>query len=603
MTKNNIHKLSRFTEYYALDKNFDNIYHISKQGGSLNKLYDTIFNRRNITLAYRNLKFNKGSKTPGVDGIRIKNLKSKSLDAYVRDIQRMAKNYKPSLVRRVWIPKPNGKKRPIGIPTLADRLFQQCIKQVIEPICEAKFHPHSYGFRPNRSARHALARAAFLINKNELHYVVDIDIQSFFDTIDHGKLLKQCWTIGIRDKKILSILSKMLKAEVEGEGISLKGTPQGGILSPLLSNICLNELDWWLSSQWATFPTKYPYKRSDHAVRALKTKSKLKEFHYVRYADDFKIFCRNHETAVKIFTATRLWLKERLNLQISTEKSSITNLHKKSSSFLGISLRARPSNKGNFVCRSRVLDKAFESMKSTIKKAITQLQKNPTPSSVLLYNSTILGLQNYYNSATDCVTDFYKLGYIMSFSIHARLRKLISNKGSPTKTYLRKYKWKSSPNFICGVPLFPISEIRHKKLFQFSQEMTPYTKVGRQMMHKELDNLLKRDLEYLSRHFEVDQSIEFNDNRISKWSLQQGCCSVMKSYLGTNFHCHHIIPRHKGGSDKFSNLVILSPEVHRLVHATNPETISTLLNELKLNKVGLRKLNKFRELAGINKIE
>jgi retron-type reverse transcriptase len=128
--------------------------------------------------------------TPGTDGINIVNIRAIPLETIINRIQSMAENYKPSTVRRVWIPKPNGKQRPIGIPTLMDRLFQQCVKQVIEPICEAKFHPHSYGFRPNRSAKHALARAASLININGLHYVVDIDIKSFFDTIDHGKLLK-----------------------------------------------------------------------------------------------------------------------------------------------------------------------------------------------------------------------------------------------------------------------------------------------------------------------------------------------------------------------------------------------------------------------------
>ena len=179
------------------------------------------------------------------------------METIINRIQTRAKDYKPNRIRRIWIPKPNGKQRPIGIPTLMDRLFQQCVKQVLEPICEAKFHAHSYGFRLNRSAKHALARAAHLININKLHYVVDIDIKSFFATIDHGKLLKQCWTLGIRDKKVLSILSKRLKAKIEGEGIPTKGTPQGGILSPLLSNICLNEMDSWLSSPWATLLTRH----------------------------------------------------------------------------------------------------------------------------------------------------------------------------------------------------------------------------------------------------------------------------------------------------------------------------------------------------------
>lgn len=136
-----------------------------------------------------------------------------------------------------------------------DRIFQQCILQVLEPICEAYFHKHSYGFRPNRAAAHAISRSNHLMKANGLHYVVDIDIKGFFDNVNHAKLLKQMWAMGIQDKNLLSIVGKILKSEIEGVGKPSKGTPQGGIISPLLSNIVLNELDWWLSGQWETIPT------------------------------------------------------------------------------------------------------------------------------------------------------------------------------------------------------------------------------------------------------------------------------------------------------------------------------------------------------------
>lgn len=175
---------------------------------------------------------------------------------------------------------------------MKDRIFQQCLLQVLEPICEAKFHPHSYGFRPARSTHHALARAHHLVNIAGLHYVVDVDIESFFDTINHGKRMKQLWTLGIKEKRILAILSKMLKSEIHGVGIPSKGTPQGGILSPLLSNIALNELDWWLSNQWETFQTRYSYAANGKRARALKTKSNLKEFYFVRYASHLRCHLR-----------------------------------------------------------------------------------------------------------------------------------------------------------------------------------------------------------------------------------------------------------------------------------------------------------------------
>ena len=124
-----------------------------------------------------------------------------------------------------------------------------------------------------------------LINKAKLHYVVDIDIKSFFDNVNHQKLKKQLWTFGIQDKNLISIIGKMLSSEIEGIGTPIKGTPQGGIISPLLANVVLNELDWWISSQWETLETKYKYPKSYNRYVAQK-KTNLKEIWLVRYSDD-----------------------------------------------------------------------------------------------------------------------------------------------------------------------------------------------------------------------------------------------------------------------------------------------------------------------------
>ncbi len=126
--------------------------------------------------------------------------------------------------------------------------------QILEPICEAKFYDRSNGFRPNRSVEHAIAQCYKMMQQQQLHYVVDIDIKGFFDNVNHNKLLKQIWSFGIRDKKLLKIIKTILKAPIQMPDDTIikndKGTPQGGILSPLLSNIVLNELDWWIASQW-----------------------------------------------------------------------------------------------------------------------------------------------------------------------------------------------------------------------------------------------------------------------------------------------------------------------------------------------------------------
>jgi len=234
----------RNNEYYDTQETQDLLFRKSKEGYIFKDLISIIINDKNIALAYRNIKNNKGSKTPGVDETTIKDIDKYEISEWIGYIKERFEDFKPMAVRRVEIEKLGGGIRPLGIPTIDDRMVQQCIKQVLEPIAEAKFYHGSYGFRPDRSAENAIAKVMHLININKLHYAIDIDIKGFFDNINHGKLLKQMWTMGIRDDKLIAIISKMLKAEIEGIGISDKGVPQGGIVSTLLSNIFLNELDW-----------------------------------------------------------------------------------------------------------------------------------------------------------------------------------------------------------------------------------------------------------------------------------------------------------------------------------------------------------------------
>ena len=200
-------KKIRHNEYYNMVGTFDNLYKQSKEGKNFNKLMDIISSDNNIELAFRNIKGNAGSSTAGVDKKSIKDVSKLSKDKYLQIVKAKLSNYHPKPVRRVEIPKPNGKTRPLGIPTIWDRIIQQCILQVLEPICEAKFHERSNGFRPNRSVENAMAQCYKMINQQHLLYVVDIDIKGFFDNVNHCKLRKQMWNMGIQDKKLLCIIS------------------------------------------------------------------------------------------------------------------------------------------------------------------------------------------------------------------------------------------------------------------------------------------------------------------------------------------------------------------------------------------------------------
>lgn len=558
---------------------------------------DYITNESNILLAYRNIKNNKGSKTVGTDNKNIEHLKNLRKDEFIELIQNKFANYIPKSVRREEIPKHDGRLRPLGIPCIDDRIIQQCIKQVLEPICEAKFHKHSYGFRPNRSTSHAIARCMHVMNISKLHYVVDIDIKGFFDNVNHSKLKKQLWKLGIRDKNLLSILGKILKSEIEGVGVPEKGTPQGGIISPLLANVALNELDWWLSSQWETFETQYLYHNNNHRYRSQKT-TNLKEIWFVRYADDFKIFCRDHKTAIKMFNAVKQWLKERLGLDISNEKSKITNLRKNYTEFLGFRLKVKLKN-NKYVCSSRITKKAKQNTIAKLKEQVKTIQKKQKIKEVSKLNSMILGSHNYYRYATNVSMEFAEINFLVRKTLKIRLKKLISNKPRLSETHKRLYgRYNGKPITIMDITMFPIYGCKTKAALCFNQDTCNYTVQGRKLIH---DNLFGYTyiIQYLLGNYYDEKSVEFNDNKISLIAGQRGICAVTGEALKIeNMECHHKIPKSLGGTDEYKNLVWLTTQVHKIIHSTNLDTIAKYLNVLNLDNKGLKKVNSLRKLVG-----
>jgi group II intron reverse transcriptase/maturase len=608
----------RYTEYYDLQNVFDNLYADSLKGKTFGGLMGLITCEENIKLAYRTIKGNKGSNTPGVDGRTIQDLARLSEEKFVSLIKRQFGWYKPRPVKRVEIPKPNGKTRPLGIPTIVDRMVQQCILQVLEPICEAKFHDHSNGFRPNRGAENAIAQCCRLMQVQNLHYVVDIDIKGFFDNVCHAKLIRQIWELGIRDKTLLCIIKAMLKAQIvmpNGERITPeKGTPQGGILSPLLSNIVLNELDWWVSSQWENMPTHYPYKHrcnkagteiKSHTYRALR-QSRLKEMHIVRYADDFKIFCRCHADAVRAFEATMQWLKDRLGLDISPEKSSVVNLKKRYSDFLGFKLKVCKKGKKLVVC-SHMSDKAMTMSKEKITACVKAMKHPPDEKgqykAIQHYNSTVAGMHNYYRFATHISEDFAHIGYGIKKQLKSRLKELTRD-GTIERGFIKeRYGNSRQLRFLNGHPVIPVAYIRTKDALHKKRSVNRYTPEGRAEIHKNL-GIDTNTMLWLMRNPAGSMTIEFADNRISLFAAQYGKCAITgQPLLPHDVYCHHKIQKEDGGTDEFGNLILVLEDVHILIHAALPETIGVYLKRLCLNKSALTKLNKLRDMVGNPAIE
>lgn len=590
----------RNNEYYDMQSIFDELYSLSSKGSKFTKLLEIINSERNIRLAYRNIKNNKGSMTYGVDKKNILDIASKDMNYFISKVQNKLNNYKPKPIKRVYIPKKNGKLRPLGIPCMEDRIIQQCIKQVLEPICEAKFYKHSYGFRPNRGCKYAIARCNHLINKGQYYYVIDFDIKGFFDNVNHGKLLKQIWSLGIQDKRVISIISKMLKSEVDGVEIMDKGTPQGGVLSPLLANIVLNELDWWISSQWGTFKTNRKEYAPQNLCRALKN-TKLKEIRIVRYADDFKIFCKSYNVAKRTKYALTNWLEERLNLECSEEKTKITNLRKNYSEFLGIEFKAiKKANK--YVSRSKMTKSSKNKCFDKIKENIKIIYKNRNRQSMMNYNSTVIGMHNYYNMATLVSIDMNRIDFNLRRTLYNKLNR-IAKKVPINKSCKFYQEYRGLTYSLNNVALFPVYACKNKPTMCMTQKISDYTVEGRKLIHQKLEQINMNTLQYICKNPLLKESVELNDNRLSLYTAQRGRCIISKEILKPHdLEVHHKVPRHVGGTDEYSNLVLVNANMHKLIHCTSEVNIKKYYKTTSWDNNKKKMLNKLRKLVGNSEI-
>jgi group II intron reverse transcriptase/maturase len=272
------------------------------------ELWERIFSRGNMFAALERVKANKGA--PGVDGMTVEELPD-HLKAHWLSIRAKldAGAYRPSPVKRVAIPKPGGGERLLGIPTVLDRLIQQAMQQVLSILFEPTFSDHSYGFRPLRSAHDAVRQAREYIEEGYT-WVVDIDMAKFFDTVNHDRLMARMKEV-VKDKRVLKLVNAYLKAGVMVDGVVMgteEGTPQGGPLSPLLSNIVLTELDHKLEERGHRF---------------------------VRYADDCNIFVKSERAGKRVMESTKRFLEKRMRLKVNEEKSAVDLATKRQ--FLGFS--------------------------------------------------------------------------------------------------------------------------------------------------------------------------------------------------------------------------------------------------------------------------
>jgi len=366
-------------------------------------LYDLLYDKDWLHLAHDYVAQNAGSITAGCDGIDMKTFDEnleENLKALAEEMK--TEKFEPYPVRRVYIPKANGKMRPLGIPSIRDRIVQEAIRMVLEPIYEADFSQHSFGFRPNRCTMDAIRCIANYTTENaKFFWVIEGDIASYFDTINHEKLIELIRR-RVKDEWLIALIWKFLRAgTMEGKLFrdTKLGTPQGGIISPLLANIYLHELDRYLS-RCRVLPQKEKTKRREQGQA---------NYAGVRYADDFVILSNGtREQAETLKEEVSLFLKEELMLDLSQEKTKVTHIND-GFIFLGFRITRGPGQKGmkrKVYIPQEAVDKLMDKTSATTSP---QTYQDSVNSKILALNRIIGGWCRYYQYTSRASSTFHEI--------------------------------------------------------------------------------------------------------------------------------------------------------------------------------------------------
>ena len=328
------------------------------------ELIQRILSEENLARAIKAVKQNKGA--AGIDKMTVEELDRYFTEHKAEIIQQiMQKKYKPEPVRRVYIPKANGKKRPLGIPTVVDRVIQQAVAQVLSQVYDASFSDMSYGFRPNRDCHKAMYKVLEYLNEG-CEWVIDLDIEKYFDTVNHDKLIS-ILRERVKDSETLHLIRSFLAAGVMEDGIvhaNVKGVPQGGPLSPILSNIYLDKLDKELE------------------MRGLR---------FVRYADDCNVFVKTEMAADRVMKSVMSWLERKLFLKVSAEKTKVVRPTK--SHFLGFTFY---KNSDKWQCKP--CDDRIAKLYDKVRRVLSRKHAVARPLAITFtkLNQIVRGWINYF---------------------------------------------------------------------------------------------------------------------------------------------------------------------------------------------------------------
>lgn len=603
-----VHLNVRFSTEAELKQTLDFLYEKSKEGIAFTGLVEAMVNEVTIVTAIHNIKSNKGSKTAGVDQMKMDKylqMPKEDLIALIRD---NFSNYKPKPARRVYIPKKNGKQRPLGIPTVLDRIIQECVRIIIEPICEARFYPHSYGFRPYRAQKHAIRDIVNVINASTFSqdqpvWAVEGDIKGCFDNIDHRILLKKIWRIGIHDKRVIKMIHQMLKAGYIESGTlndTNLGTMQGGILSPLLSNVYLNDFDWFVGRMYMEPHRQCKYKCND--TRRLKWSGVTPKYNF-RFADDWVILTSTEQEAYRLKRMLTKYFRNKMKLELSQEKTFVTDLRTEGIHFLGFVVKAEKKRRtpdprtwtDNLVGKplpdmERLKDK-IQKIANEVREIGEITERSVQAAQIQRVNSMIVGLAQYLKPS------------ICSHAFHAIDRRINNTALAVWKRRFPKHynKYQIPLEKLCNLPhrhegyksktfAVPIEGewfgityafITHSKYESkpFDQRMTPYSEEGRRIYsyYRNRSKPLPCDRPSVNTARDIQLSVytktvfnfEYFMNREYAYNRDNGKCKCCKTplFLDDKKYCYHIkgeLPLDK--VNKVQNLIWLCNSCYRMVN-------------------------------------
>lgn len=604
-----MHLNGRFSSERELREKLDFIYQKSKDGCSFHGILEVASNEVTIITAIHNIKANGGANTAGVDKVKMDNYLHMEKGRLVAMVQTAFQRYKPKPARQVYIQKSNGKLRPLGIPTVLDKIIQECLRIVLEPIAEAKFFPNSYGFRPYRSvhdAVHMVFQYANLTLKQKAWYVIEGDIKGFFDHIDHRILKDKLWRIGVRDKRVLAIINAMLKAGYMEQGVfcqSEEGTPQGGILSPLLANIYLTSFDWTVGRMYQHPHQQTAYICSDRL--RLKYQGVVPKY-LVRYADDWVILTNSEQEAYRLLHKLEKYFTHKLKIELSGEKTVITDMRKSAVHFLGFGFKVRKTAwKPNKPPKEMVvsypdpkkLQKAIQKLCAGVKAVRTCSNDEYRAVQVEMVNAQIAGLAEHYKRVL-CSEAYHKIDFAVNkcaFKTFKRMygKNVLKHVIPLEQLSNRPLRHAGHKDTALAVAWngqwigFTKAYLTHAQRMgnAFHQAITPYTAEGRELQYRkakkqapkirpplyEGTTLLEQAPKKKLYNFEYYMNREYAYNR------DKGVCRCCRTKLNPgHYHCHHIdtsLPITK--INQVPNLAWVCESCHRAIHGKDMPEYAT----------------------------